>query len=244
MESSNPVLTRFANKHFTAHNVATFEGVMHKSLLLLFITFVVASITWNSLSVGLLPATVLVPIFIVSIILGFGIVITLMFKPEWATWAAPVYGVVEGVFLGALSLIFERIYPGIVVQALLLTFGVGFIMLTLYRTKIIVVTEKLRTVIVIATLSIMAVYAVTVILSLFSVSVPYIHESGTIGIIFSLVVVTVAALNLLLDFDLIEKTVQKRMPKFMEWFCGFALLVTIVWLYIEILRLLAKLRDN
>jgi uncharacterized YccA/Bax inhibitor family protein len=242
MESQNPLLTKDRLKKMlhTTTDVATLDGAINKSIILLMITIAVTAFVWSTASAF---GSYLFLALIGSAVLGFACVLALIFKPEWAPVLAPVYAGVEGVFLGLVSMVVEGMYPGIVFQAVLLTFGVAFLMLTLYRTGVIKVTEKFRTVIILATASIMLIYLVGFVMSFFGTGIPYIHESGWIGIAFSLVVVTVASLNLLLDFDLIERTVQEKAPQYMEWIGAFALLVTIIWLYIEIINLLMKIRD-
>lgn len=157
---------------------------------------------------------------------------------------APAYAVFEGCFLGAISSVFHAKYQGIAFQAAGLTLGVLGVMLVLYRTGILRATEKFVMVLMAATGAIALLYFVNMVMRLFGTSIPMIHESGPIGIGFSLVVVTVAALNLIVDFAVIESGVRNRAPKYMEWYAGFSLLVTIVWLYLEILRLLSKLNSR
>jgi uncharacterized YccA/Bax inhibitor family protein len=166
------------------------------------------------------------------------------FKPATSPVAAPAYAVLEGLVLGALSQIFQLRYPGIVVNAMLLTFGVLGIMLALYTSRTIRVTDKLVKGVMMATAAVFLVYMVDMLLNLFGARVPLIHESGWLGIGISLVIVGIAAFNLLIDFAVIEDGVNRGSPKYMEWYCGMALLVTLVWLYLELLRLLAKLRGR
>ncbi len=155
-----------------------------------------------------------------------------------------MYAVCEGLFLGGISAILEQKFPFIAAQAAGLTFGTLVIMLTLYKTRVIRVTEGFKAGVIAATCAIALLYLVCFVLSFFGKQVPYIHSSGTIGIAFSLFVVGLAALNLLLDFDFIEPGVAAGAPKYFEWYAGFSLLVTLVWLYLELLRLLAKLRGR
>ena len=157
---------------------------------------------------------------------------------------APVYAVFEGALLGAISSVFNAKYQGIAFQAAALTLGVLGVMLVLYRTGVLRATQKFMVVVMAATGAISLVYLVSMVMSLFGKSIPMIHDSGPIGIGFSVVVVAVAALNLILDFAIIESGVQRGAPKYMEWYAGFSLLVTIVWLYLEILRLLSKLNNS
>jgi uncharacterized YccA/Bax inhibitor family protein len=243
MDSQNPLLTKDRLKKMLhqTREVATLDGTINKSIILLLITVATTALTWNTASAF---GDYLYVALIVSALASLGLVIALIFKPDWASVLAPCYALCEGVFLGVVSMVMEEAYPGIVIQAVLLTFGVAFLMLTLYRTGAIKVTQKFRTVVILATGAIALVYVVSIVMSLFGANIPYIHESGPIGIIFSLVVVTVASLNLLLDFDSIEKAVNEKAPQYMEWIGAFALLVTIVWLYIEILKLLAKIRGD
>jgi uncharacterized YccA/Bax inhibitor family protein len=159
-------------------------------------------------------------------------------------FTAPIYALLEGLFLGGISAIFEAQYPGIVIQAVSLTFGTLFCLLLAYRSGIIKVTENFKLGVAAATGGIALIYLATLVLGLFGVRMPFIHESGLIGIGFSLFVVVIAALNLVLDFDFIESGAKSGAPKYMEWYAAFGLMVTLIWLYIEILRLLAKLRSR
>ena len=167
-----------------------------------------------------------------------------MFAPKAAPFTSPLYALAEGLFLGALSAFVEMQYPGIAFQAVGLTFCTLFAMLALYTTGVIRATPAFKRGIMAATFGIMMIYLLSWVLRMFSVEVPYIHGSGLVGIGFSLFVVVIAAMNLVLDFDLIEEGAKRGLPKYMEWFAAFGLLVTLVWLYIEILRLLSKLRQR
>ena len=162
----------------------------------------------------------------------------------WAGITAPIYAVIEGMILGSISAIFEKNYPGIVIQAVGLTFGVLFCLLMVYKSRLIKVTDNFRLGVVAATGGIALFYFISLALGFFGMRIPFIHESGPLGIGFSLFVVVIASLNLVLDFDFIEKGAEAGAPKFMEWYGAFGLLVTLVWLYIEILRLLSKLRNR
>jgi len=174
--------------------------------------------------------------------LVLGLVIA--FKPRMAPFLAPIYSLGYGVFLGAISKAFEVQYEGIVMQAVGATLGVSVVMLFLYAFRIVRVTNKLRAVIIGATLGIMAFYLVGLVISLFGGSSPLINSTSGWGILFSVFVAGIAALNLLLDFDFIERASNAGAPKYMEWYAGFGVTVTIIWLYLEILRLLAKIRSN
>lgn len=181
---------------------------------------------------------------ILAVLGGFGVAILTMFKPKLARFTAPVYAVIEGLVLGAISHFYEAQYSGIVLQAVGLTVGVFVMMLVLYATGTVRVTDKLRKGVVAATGAVAMVYLVTLGLRIFGADVPFIHDSGPVGILFSLAVVGIASFNLLLDFDFIERGVKLQAPRYMEWYGAFGLLVSLVWLYLELLRLLSKLRSR
>ena len=166
------------------------------------------------------------------------------FKKTWSPVTAPIYALLEGLFLGALSSMMEQRFPGIVIQAVGLTFGTLFALLFAYKSGLIRATENFKLGIVAATGGIMLVYMATIVLGFFGIGIPYIHGSGTVGILFSLFVVVIAALNLVLDFDFIETGAKMGAPKYMEWYGAFGLVVTLIWLYLEMLRLLAKLASR
>jgi uncharacterized YccA/Bax inhibitor family protein len=222
----------------------TAKGTMNKFGLMMILLLGSASFTWKAAAEG----TNVFPWIIGSAILGLVIVLVLVFKHQWAYFLAPLYALVEGVFVGGISAFynyaFERTAPGIVMQAVGLTFGVVIAMYALYHFGIIKATETFKTVVITATAGIALFYALAMILRIFGVQMPLIHESTTMGIVFSLVVVVVAALNLILDFDRIEQGARNGAPKYMEWYGAFGLLVTIIWLYLEILRLLSKFADR
>ncbi len=180
---------------------------------------------------------------LVGVAIGFACVIGLWFRPQWAKILGPIYAIAEGFFVGAISAAFEAAYPGIVVQAVGATLGVFAVMLVLYRTRIIKVTEKFRRTVIFATLGVMVLYLVSFVITLFGGEVPFINEPSLFGILFSFFVAGLAAVNLALDFDFIERGSKAGLSKDYEWYAAFGLLVTLVWLYLEILRLLAKLRN-
>ena len=222
----------------------TVEGAINKSALLLFLVVVPAAWVWAKAMRAVDPATAVMPYLIGGAIGGLVFALITIFKKEWAPVTSPVYAVLEGLAMGAISAFYQLQFKGIVLQAVFLTFAVLGGMLMLYRTGVIKVTERFRMIVVAATFSIVIIYVVTIGLGLFGVSMPYIHDNGIIGIVFSLVVVGIASLNLALDFDLIEKGTQAGAPKYMEWYAAFGLMVTLIWLYLEILRLLSKLRSR
>ena len=218
----------------------TLGGTVNKTGLSLFILLIAASYIWNRGAAD--PA---LPVWIFgSVIGGFIVAIPTTFKKTWAPVPTPVYAALEGVALGGISVIFESQYPGIVSQAVFLTFGTLAALLLAYRSGLVRATENFKLGIFAATGGIALLYLASFVLGFFGMSVPLIHSSGTWGILFSMFVVVIAALNLVLDFDFIETGVERGAPKYMEWYGAFGLLVTLVWLYLEILRLLAKLQSR
>lgn len=221
----------------------TISGTVNKTGILVCVLWVAAIITWEKTFAAQNPAE-LYPWMIGGSIAGLLIAIATVFKKTWAPVTAPLYAIVEGLVLGVLSAFFEMRFPGIVFQAVLLTFGVLFALLFAYKTRLIKATENFKLGVAAATGGIFIVYMLSMVLGFFGVSIPLIHESGLIGIGFSLFVVVIAALNLVLDFDFIENGAARGAPKYLEWYAAFGLLVTLIWLYIEMLRLLSKLRSR
>lgn len=250
MRSSNPTLTeetfdRFAERgHFAgAQDVMTVEGTANKTGILLLLAIITASITWSMVGTGRGESAGL------GIILAFGgalvALITALiacFNPRSAPITAPIYAAFEGLFLGGISCLFNARYPGIVTSAVGLTFGVMAAVLIGYRVGFLRATNQFKAGVIAATLGICLFYAVLAILRICNVQFGYfMWEGGWLSIVVSLVVITIAAMNLVLDFDLIEDGAARQAPKFMEWYGAFGLMTTLVWLYLEILRLLAKL---
>ncbi len=219
----------------SSSGVMTISGTANKTILLLIIAFITASLVWSNQQAS---AVLLFP----SIIIGLIIAMVTIFKKEYSPITAPLYAAVEGVVLGTISSYFNAQYPGIVIQAVALTFAVLLCMLGAYRSGMIKVTERFKLGVVAATGGIMVVYLVSMVMSFFGANIGFIHSNGLLGIGFSVFVVIIASLNLVLDFDLIEQGANRQAPKYMEWYGAFALIVTLVWLYLEILRLLAKMR--
>ncbi len=226
----NSVSTMFDNTQ-----PMTLSGTINKSAWLLFCVIVTSGISWIYFNPAFL---------IIGALAGFVIALITIFKKTWAPYTATLYALAEGLFLGTISKMYNDALNGIVLQAVLITFAVVAIMLGLYAGRILQATPMFRKIIFIATGAIALVYLVSFVTSLFGGRIPYIHEGGTFGIVFSLVVIVIAALNLIVDFDNIEAGVNFGSPKFMEWYCAFGLMITIIWLYLEILRLLAKLRSR
>ena len=244
-KSGNPAMNVFQNTiTLPGAGVMTERGTMNKFFIMFLLVMASASLTWKAFYDGVN----VMPYMLGAAILGFITAMVVIFKKEWSPFLAPVYALLEGVFLGAISATYNNAFaksaPGIVTQAVLLTFGTVIAMYLLYRFRVIKVTDKLRSIIFTATAGIAIFYLLAMVLRLFHVDIAFLHEGSLLGIGFSLVVVVIAAMNLLLDFDMIEKGVAAGAPKFMEWYGAFGLLVTIVWLYLEILRLLSKLADR
>lgn len=213
----------------------TVSGAVNKSLILGAIMLIMAALSYS------MPS----PLFMWGGAIG-GLVVALIasFKPHLSPTLAPIYAAFEGLFVGAITFIYGSLFSGIVFNAVTLTVAVLFLMLFLYKTGIIKVTEKLRSGIIVATGAIALVYLGSFILSFFGIRVPFLHEASLAGIGISLLIVGVAAMNLLLDFDNFDKGERYGAPAYMEWFSAMGLLVTLVWLYIEILRLLALLSSR
>jgi uncharacterized YccA/Bax inhibitor family protein len=218
----------------------TLGGTVNKTGLSLFILMIAASYIWNrGADDPALPGWIMG-----SVVAGLIVALVTVFKKTWAPITTPIYAAVEGLALGGISVVFEARYPGIVSQAVFLTFGTLAALLLAYRSGLIRATENFKLGIFAATGGIALLYLASFVLGFFGMSVPLIHSSGTWGILFSLFVVVIAALNLVLDFDFIETGVERGAPKYMEWYAAFGLLVTLVWLYLEILRLLAKMQSR
>ena len=223
----------------------TINGTAQKTAFLLALAMGAACFTWSRtfLAVEANPAAAM-PWAMGGLVIGAITGFVICFKHTWAPTLAPVYALAEGLFLGGISASFESQYPGIVIQAVGGTFGTLAGLLLAYQSGLIRATENFKLGIVAATGGICLVYLISMIGGFFGFPVPYIHEAGPIGIGFSLVVVVIAALNLVLDFDFIEQAAERGAPKYLEWYGAFALMVTLVWLYLEILRLLSKMRSR
>jgi len=240
--SGNPALSENVLKRSfaaePAEGVMTVDGAVNKTTILFIILLIGASITWYQ------PIQAAQGWMMLGVFGGLIAALVTIFKKEWARYSAPAYALLEGLFLGGISSIYEAQFNGLVLQAVALTFGTFAAMLIAYRSGLIKVTNKLRFGIVAATGGIALVYFASIILGFFGVSVSLISGNGLFGIGFSLIVVGVAAMNLLLDFDFIEKGAEYNAPRYIEWYAAFGLMVTLVWLYLEFLRLLAKLQSR
>ena len=257
--SSNPTLSA---KQFDGMSRAgsgqamTIQGAVNKSFILLGLLVLSASWVWGKIMPSINQAQMFGEAaqgaaasgmaqaqgwMFGGLIVGLVFALVTIFKKEWSPVTAPLYALAEGLVIGGVSAIFELQYPGIVIQASMLTFGVLFSLLFFYKTGMIKASPAFQRGLFAATGAICLIYLVSFVMSFFGASIPLIHGSGPFGIGFSLVVVVIAALNLVMDFHLIEQGSKMGMPKYMEWYSAFALMVTLVWLYMEILRLLSKL---
>jgi uncharacterized YccA/Bax inhibitor family protein len=228
--------------------VMTIQGTIAKSFLLLAILSATALWSWSATINGQLQPVVLPA----AGIGGFILALITIFKPSLAPWTAPVYAAFEGVFLGTLSCLIEvglsrklgGQASGIAIQAVSMTAGTLFVMLFVYATRLIRVTDRLRAGIVSATGALCLVYLIAWVARLFGANIPFLYDASPIGIGISVFIVGLAAFNLLLDFDFIEQGERSAAPKYMEWYGAFGLMVTLIWLYLEILRLLSKLQER
>jgi uncharacterized YccA/Bax inhibitor family protein len=245
MRTANPALNdkTFAGFRAATAEAMTVNGTVGKTALLLLLALIGAGWVWKMFFASGNPAAVM-PWMIGGLVGGLVFAMVTIFKREWAGVTAPLYALLEGLFLGGISAFFEARFPGIVIQAVGLTFGTLLALLAAYRSGIIRATENFKLGVAAATGGIFVVYLVSMVMGFFGIRMPFIHDSGIIGIGFSLFVVVVAALNLVLDFDFIEHGAERGAPKYMEWYAAFGLIVTLVWLYLEILRLLAKLQSR
>ena len=245
MRTSNPALNAraFQGEGAGIGEAMTLQGTINKTGLLLVCVVGTAAWTWNIfMHAG--NAQAVMPYLLIGGIGGFIFALVTIFKKTWAPVTAPVYALLEGLVLGSISAMFEVRYHGIAIQAVSLTFGTMFALLLAYRSGLIPVTQNFNLGIIAATGGIALFYLAQIVLGFFGIHFTAVNGSGPIGIAFSVFVVIIAALNLVLDFDFIENAVTAGAPKYMEWYGAFGLMVTLIWLYLEILRLLAKLRSR
>jgi uncharacterized YccA/Bax inhibitor family protein len=249
MRTGNPALKDETFTKARADMVAgslkmTISGTVNRTGILLCLTLATAGYSWDlaTSTVEGVMSPMLMPLVFGGTIGGFIVALITIFKKTAAPITAPIYAALEGLALGAISALTELRYPGIVFQAILGTFGTLFSLLFAYKSGLIRATENFKLGVVAATGGIALIYLLSFVLGFFGINVPYIHDSGPFGILFSVVVVIIAALNLVLDFDFIENGEKIGAPKYMEWYGAFGLLVTLIWLYLEILRLLSKSR--
>jgi uncharacterized YccA/Bax inhibitor family protein len=248
-KTSNPTLGEKIIKDYAfaaTDGAMTVQGTINKIALLLALVIAGAVFTWAKTMSGVETGSVVgvQGWMIGGSISAFILALIITFKKNLAPILSPVYAICEGLCLGALSAYFEVMFPGLVMRAVLLTFSVLFGMLFMYKVQIIKVTQRFRAIVLAATVGIALAYLISFILNLFGVNMGFILGGGSFGLIISLVIVAVAALNLVLDFDFIEKGTEAGLPSFFEWYGAFGLMVTLIWLYIEILRLLATIASN
>jgi uncharacterized YccA/Bax inhibitor family protein len=245
IKTSNPALNvnSFRVDGAVSGEAMTLTGTVNKTGILLICVVATAAWSWSRFFHDRASETVL-PMVGIGAIGGFIFALVTIFKKEWSPVTAPIYSLLEGLALGGISAMFELRYPGIAIQAVGLTFGTLLALLIAYHSGLIRVTEKFKLGVVAATGGIAVFYLIEFVLGFFGVHFAAINGSGLLGIGFSVVVVIVAALNLILDFDFIESGVAAGAPKYMEWYGAFGLMVTLIWLYLEILRLLAKLNSR
>lgn len=244
LKSSNPVLTgdRFDNAQMIGSAPMSVSGTINKSFILFLILAVSAAAVVYEAYMGYAGKVMLTGT--IGLIVGFVLALIISFKPKTAPYLAPVYAFAEGAFLGSISMVFESQFPGIAIQAIAGTFTALFVMLFLFKTKIIQATQRFRSVIMTALISIMGLYLISLVAALFGHPIPFMHDSSPLSIGISAVIVAVASLSLIIDFDFIVKGEENLLPKHFEWYGAFGLMVTMVWLYLEILRLLSKLKDR
>jgi uncharacterized YccA/Bax inhibitor family protein len=241
MRSGNPVLKSDTFDIAADGERMTLGGTVNKTAILLALVLITAIYTWGRFYTTGNPAAIM-PLVWTGAIGGLVMCLVTVFKKEWAGVTAPIYALLQGLLVGGLSAFYESRFPGIVIQAVGLTFGTLACLLMAYKSGLIKATENFKLGVVAATGGIALLYVVSFAMSFFGKPIGFIHEGGLLGIGFSAFVVVIAALNLVLDFDFIEAGAENGAPKYMEWYGAFGLTVTLIWLYLEILRLLSKLR--
>lgn len=243
-EGRNPALSgdNYKNLTVNSNEVMTIDSTINNIYWMLAIVVAAGAFTWHMAMTGDMEQAM--GLGMIGAICGMITAFVTVFKKQVAHISAPLYALFEGLLLGGISAYMETIYPGIVFQTVCLTFMLLFGMLVLYQRGMLKATDGFRRNISLGMFAIFGIYIVSFIGSFFGFHIPFIHESGPIGIGFSLVVVSIASMNFILDFDFIEKAAQSNLPKYMEWYSAFGLMVTLIWVYMEVLRLLAKLRSN
>ncbi len=250
-KTGNPTLTekifdKSLNETSSAYGVMSIRGTINKFGFLLLMVLASSMYVWNLYNTE--GASTISTFMIVGGIGGFVLAMVMIFKPNLAAYIAPAYAILEGFLIGGISAFFNDAfkdsYPNIIMHAVGLTLGVALAMFLLYNFRIITVTDRLRSIVVSATMGVALFYLITWILGMFGVEIEYLHNGSLISIGISLFIVGLAAFNLLLDFDSIEKAAEMGAPKYMEWYGAFGLLVTLVWLYLEVLKLLSKLNSR
>lgn len=242
-KSSNPILSRMDNDTQILESAPmTISGTLQKTFILLLIAMISAGAVLYEASQGYTDKVT--TIMYIALVVGLITGLTGAFVPKWTKYLAPIYAFAQGAFLAALSLIFEAKFPGIAVQAISGTFLAFLVMLFLYRVGAIKATAKFRATIMTALITIVILYLINLAGTFFNFQIPFISSSSPMGILFSMIVITVASLSLILDFDFIEQGAANLIPKDYEWYGSFGLLITLVWMYVEILRLLSLIRND
>ncbi len=247
MRTSNPMLSRLseaarATGAASRSETMTVAGTATRAAILLAVAAFSAGVVWTKVATG--RPDLITPVMLVGGIGGFILAMVTIFRPQSAPWSAPVYASLEGAFLGAVSALYGLRYPGLPQQAVMLTFAVAAVVFVLYRMGVLRATQGFRRMIIGATAGIMVFYLISMVMSFFGSSVSYFSSTSPLSIGINVVIAGVAALNLVLDFDRIEEGVRARAPKQMEWFAAFGLMITLVWLYLELLRLLSRLQGR
>lgn len=237
---ANPVLTKEKFIPSTDEAVMTLSGVVGKTMIMLGLVVVNSALIWTAFSWGIIHKSSLFPLILGSSITGLIVGWTICAKPEWASTLAPFYALLEGVGIGLISMVYELKWHGIVISAVVITFCTMGVMLFLWKKKVIVVTERVRNTIIGATLGVVILYIIDILCLIMGIRISFLHDTSVFGLIVNLLIAGIAAFNLLLDFELIEEGIQKSAPEYMEWFGAFGLTVTLLWLYLEVLRLLSR----
>lgn len=247
MRTSNPA---FRDSTFSAvcssdgqSNAMTMDGTVHRACVLLFLVVVGAGWAWARFS-SVRHSREILAYLLVGFFAGFLVALATILRPKWSPITAPIFALLQGLCLGVLSAALELRHPGIAIEAVALTFGTCFCLLLAYRSGLVRATKGLRLGTVAATGGIAVAYLASMVMSLIGVPMPHVLAGGVPGVIVSIIVVTVAALNLVLDFDFVERGIQSGAPKYMEWYAAFGLMLTLIWLYLEMLRLLTKARSD
>lgn len=243
-KSGNPAFGKNLLRDLVAdREVMTFQGAINKTILLFVLLVAAAAFTWTR-TMDQNTVSAISSYVIAGAIGGFIVSMIIILKPTTSPYLAPLYAILEGFFLGSVSASLEQVLPGIVVQSVMATLGIFTVLLVIYKSGLIQVTQKFRMIVVGAMFGILIYYLVGWILSFFGMNISLANDTGIWGIAFSVVLVIIASLNIVLDFDYMQKSSEENAPKYMEWYFGFALMLTLVWLYLEILRLLAKLKQD
>ena len=251
-KTANPALNRKTFMDFTIPaegQAMTIQGTVNKVFLMTACLLAGAIYTWKTFydAFAIDPASAyasVIPWMIGGLIGGLIFALITIFRKTLSPVTAPIYAVLEGLVLGSLSAIMESVYPGIVIQAVTITFGILIALLLAYKSKLIKVTQNFRLGVAAATGGVFLLYLITWILNMFGMPVTYLHNGSTMAILINVAIIIIAALNLVLDFDFIEQGAEQGAPKYMEWYAAFGLMVTLIWLYIEVLRLLAQMRSS